>query len=54
MSLTGFRRSTRLAGHGFLEVLQVATALHLGAVESLSCDANQRKLAVAEGLAAKP
>lgn len=41
-------------GHRFLDVLHVATALHLGAVEFLSCDANQRKLAAAEGLAAKP
>ena len=41
-------------GHRFLDVLHVATALHLGAVAFLSCDANQRKLAVAEGLAAKP
>lgn len=41
-------------GHRFLDMLHVATALHLGAVEFLSCDANQRKLAAAEGLAAKP
>ena len=41
-------------GPGFLDVLHVATAIHLGAVELLSCDANQRKLAVAEGLSAKP
>jgi predicted nucleic acid-binding protein len=41
-------------GHRFLDVLHVATALHLGAVEFLSCDANQRKLAAAEGLAAMP
>jgi predicted nucleic acid-binding protein len=41
-------------GHRFLDVLHVATALHLGAIELLSCDNNQRKLAVAEGLAAKP
>ncbi len=41
-------------GHRFLDVLHVATAMHLGAVEFLSCDANQRKLAAAEGLAAKP
>jgi predicted nucleic acid-binding protein len=41
-------------GHRFIDVLHVATALHHGAVEFLSCDANQRKLAAAEGLAAKP
>jgi len=41
-------------GHRFLNVLHVATALHLGAVEFLSCDANQRTLALAEGLTAKP
>lgn len=41
-------------GHRFLDVLHVATAMQLGAVELLSCDVNQRKLAAAEGLAAKP
>lgn len=41
-------------GHRFLDVLHVATALHLRAIEFLSCDANQRKLAAAEGRAAKP
>jgi predicted nucleic acid-binding protein len=41
-------------GHRFIDLLHVATALHLGAVEFLSCDANQRKLAAAEGLAVKP
>ena len=41
-------------GHRYLDVLHVATALHLGAKEFLSCDANQRKLAVAEGLTTKP
>lgn len=41
-------------GNRFLDVLHVATALHLGAREFLSCDTNQRKLAVAEGLAVKP
>ena len=47
-------RHTMNGGHRFLDVLHVATALHLGAVEFLSCDANQRKLAAAEGLAARP
>jgi predicted nucleic acid-binding protein len=41
-------------GHRYLDVLHVAAALHLGAAEFLSCDANQRKLAAAEGLVAKP
>ena len=41
-------------GHRYLDVLHVATALHVGAAEFLSCDANQRKLAVAEGLLARP
>ena len=41
-------------GRRFLDVLHVATAVHLGAVDFLSCDVNQRKLAAAEGLAAKP
>ena len=45
---------TSSGGHRFIDVLHVATALHLGAIEFLSCDANQRKLAAAEGLAAKP
>lgn len=45
---------TIAGGHRFLDLLHVATALHLGAVEFLSCDANQRKLAEAEGLAARP
>ena len=40
-------------GHRYLDVLHVATAVHLGAVEFLTFDANQRKLAVAEGLAVK-
>lgn len=41
-------------GHRFLDVLHIATAKHLGASELLSFDANQRRLAAAEGLAAKP
>ncbi|HEX2101191.1 MAG TPA: PIN domain-containing protein [Candidatus Synoicihabitans sp.] len=41
-------------GHRFLDLLHVATALHHGATEFLSFDANQRKLATAEGLLAKP
>lgn len=41
-------------GHRALDVLQVATALHLGAREFLSFDANQRQLAVTEGLVVRP
>ena len=41
-------------GHRFLDLLHVATALHLGAAEFLSFDANKRKLAAAEGLVVKP
>jgi predicted nucleic acid-binding protein len=37
-----------------VDVLHVATAKCLGATEFLSFDANQRLLAVAEGIAAKP
>lgn len=47
-------KHTISGGHRFVDLLHVATALHLGAIEFLSCDANQRKLAVAEGLTAKP
>jgi predicted nucleic acid-binding protein len=41
-------------GHRSLDVLHVATALHLGAREFLTFDANQRKLALAENLKVKP
>jgi predicted nucleic acid-binding protein len=44
---------TAASGHRSLDVLHVATALHLGAREFLTFDANQRKLAVAEGLKVK-
>lgn len=37
-------------GHRGFDVLHVATALHLGASELLTFDANQKKLAEAEGL----
>lgn len=47
-------KHTMGGGHRFIDILHVATALHLGAVEFLSCDANQRKLAAAEGLKVKP
>ncbi len=45
---------TITGGHRYLDVLHVATAVHLGAAEFLACDANQRKLAEAEGLVVKP
>lgn len=37
-------------GHRGFDVLHVATALHLGAMEFLTFDGNQKKLAEAEGL----
>jgi len=37
-------------GHRDFDVLHVATALHLGASEFLTFDANQKRLAQAEGL----
>ena len=48
------RRHTAAAGHRSLDVLHVATALHLHAREFLTFDTNQRKLAVAVGLKVKP
>ena len=45
---------TPSGGHRYLDILHVATALHLGAIEFLSFDANQRKLATAAGLIARP
>jgi hypothetical protein len=45
-TLTGGRRS--------FDILHVAAALHLGAREFLSFDANQRKLAKVEGLKIRP
>jgi predicted nucleic acid-binding protein len=51
------RRAERLSekhtivhGHRAFDILHVATALHLGAREFLTFDANQRRLAEAEGL----
>ena len=41
---------TLAAGHRLGNILHVATALHLGAAEFLTFDANQKKLAEAEGL----
>jgi predicted nucleic acid-binding protein len=48
------RRHTIAGGHRSFDVLHVATALHLGARELLSFDSNQRTLAQAERLKAKP
>jgi predicted nucleic acid-binding protein len=45
---------TKANGHRALDVLHVATALHLKAGELLSFDGNQRKLAKAEKLRVKP
>lgn len=41
---------TLAAGHRLADILHVSTALHLGVVEFLTFDSNQRKLAEAEGL----
>lgn len=41
---------TVAAGHRLADILHVATALHLGVTAFLTFDANQKKLAEAEGL----
>lgn len=48
------RQHTITGGHRSFDVLHVATALVLKAEEFLTFDANQRKLAAAEGLQTKP
>ena len=48
------QRHTMTAGHRSFEVLHVATALALQAEQFLTFDGNQRKLAQAEGMKAKP
>jgi predicted nucleic acid-binding protein len=48
------KRHTIAGGHRSLDVLHVATALHLGAREFLTFDTNQRKLAAAVKLKVKP
>ena len=48
------KRHTIAGGHRSLDILHVATALHLGAREFLTFDTNQRKLAVGEKLKVKP
>jgi predicted nucleic acid-binding protein len=47
-------RRTMAGGHRSMDILHVATALHLGAREFLTFDTNQRKLATAERLKVKP
>ncbi len=48
------KRHTITGGHRAFDVLHVATALHLGAREFLTFDANQRKLAAAAKMKVKP
>ena len=48
------KRHTIAGGHRSLDVLHVATALHLDAREFLTFDTNQCKLATAEKLKVKP
>ena len=43
-------RYTLASGHRALDILHVATALHLGVDEFLTFDEDQRALAIAEGL----
>ena len=47
-------RHTETGGHRAFDILHVATARELGAREFLSFDANQRRLAAAEGLTVLP
>ena len=46
-------RYTETKGHRLADILHVATALHLGADEFLTFDANQKTLAEAEGMLVK-
>lgn len=41
---------TESGGHRLADILHVATAVHLGAEQFLTFDANQKKLAEAEGM----
>lgn len=43
-------RHTERTGHRLVDIVHVATALHLGHTAFLTFDANQRRLAEAEGL----
>ncbi|MGL4399111.1 MAG: type II toxin-antitoxin system VapC family toxin [Luteolibacter sp.] len=45
---------TESGGHHLADILHVATAVHLGAAQFLTFDANQRKLAEAEGMVVLP
>jgi predicted nucleic acid-binding protein len=45
---------TQTAGHRSFDILHVAAAIRFGATEFLTFDANQRRLAKAEGLKARP
>lgn len=48
------QKHTVNSGHRSFYVLHVATALHLQAAEFLTFNSNQRKLALAEGMKARP
>jgi len=43
-------KHTESGGHRLVDILHVATAVHLGAAQFLTFDANQKKLAEAEGM----
>ncbi|MFO7640475.1 MAG: PIN domain-containing protein [Candidatus Competibacteraceae bacterium] len=43
-------KHTESGGHRLVDILHVATALHLGAETFLTFDSNQKRLAEAEGL----
>jgi len=45
-------KHTESGGHRLADILHVATAIHFGAEQFLTFDANQKKLAEAEGLVA--
>lgn len=48
------KRHTAVSGHRSLDVLHVATAVHLAAKEFLTFDANQSRLAASEKLKVRP
>lgn len=48
------RRHTKTGGHRGLDILHIATALHLDATELLTFDKNQRRLARAASLKVRP
>jgi predicted nucleic acid-binding protein len=48
------RRHTRTGGHRGLDILHIATALHLEATELLTFDKKQRRLARAASLKVRP